>query len=54
MQFSISLIKLIASFLTSRQFKASVEGELSSPKKIMAGVPQGYVLAPLLYILRGF
>jgi hypothetical protein len=51
MQFSISLIKVTASFLTIRQFKVSVEGEFSSPRKIMAGVPQGSVLAPVLYSL---
>jgi hypothetical protein len=51
LQFPISLIKLIASFLTNRTFKASVEGELSSPRKVAAGVPQGYVLAPILYSL---
>jgi hypothetical protein len=51
MQFLISLNKLIASFLTKRQFKVSVECVLSSPKKIMAGVLQGSVLAPVLYSL---
>jgi hypothetical protein len=51
LQFPISLIKLIASFLTNRKFEASVEGEISSPRKVAAGVPQGSVLAPLLYSL---
>jgi hypothetical protein len=51
MQFSISLIKLIAFFLANRQFKVSVEGELSSSRKIMSGVTQGYLLAPVLYSL---
>jgi hypothetical protein len=49
--FSASLMKLIASFLSNRKFKVSVEGELSSPRKIAAGVPQGSVLAPVLYSL---
>jgi hypothetical protein len=49
LQFSISLIKPIASFLTNRKFKVSVEGELSSPRKVAAGVPQSSVLAPVLY-----
>jgi hypothetical protein len=51
LQFSISLIKLIASFLTNRKFKNSVEGELSSPRKVAAGMPQGSVLAQVLYSL---
>jgi hypothetical protein len=40
LKFSTSLIKLIASFLSNKKFKVSVEGELSSPRKIAAGVPQ--------------
>jgi hypothetical protein len=40
LQFPINLIKLIASFLTNRKFKVSVEGELSSPKKVAVGMPQ--------------
>jgi hypothetical protein len=51
LRFTISLTKLIASFLTNRKFKFSVEGELSSPRKVAAGVPQGYVLAQVLYSL---
>jgi hypothetical protein len=51
LQFSTSLVKLITSFLTNRQFKISVECELSSPKKVAAGVPQCSVLAPVLYTL---
>jgi hypothetical protein len=51
LQFSTSLIKLIASFLTNREYKVSVEGELSSPRKVAAGLPQGFVLAPVLYSL---
>jgi hypothetical protein len=46
LQFPISLIKLIASFLTKRKFKVSVEGELSSPRKVVAGVPKVSILAP--------
>jgi hypothetical protein len=41
LKFSISLIKLISSFLSQRQFRVSVEGERSTPRGIQAGVPQG-------------
>jgi hypothetical protein len=51
LQFPISLIKLIVSFLTNRKFKVSVDGELSSPRKVAAGVPQVSVLVPVLYSL---
>jgi hypothetical protein len=50
-QFSTSVIKLIDSFLTDRKFKFSLEGEFSVPRKIMASLPQGSVLAPVLYSL---
>jgi hypothetical protein len=41
LQFSTSLIKLITSFLSQRKFKVSVEGEMSTPRYMQAGVPQG-------------
>jgi hypothetical protein len=49
MEFSTSLIKLIISFLSQRKFSVSVEGEMSTPRKIRAGVPQGSVFFPTLY-----
>jgi hypothetical protein len=36
---------LIAFFLSNRKFQVLVEGELSSPRKRAAGVPQGSILA---------
>jgi hypothetical protein len=45
------LIKLITSYLSHRKFRVSVEGELSTPRNIEAGVPQGSILAPTLYSL---
>jgi hypothetical protein len=41
LKFSISLIKLISSFLCQRKFRVSVECEMSTPRDIQAGVPQG-------------
>lgn len=43
------LVKLIASFLKYRRFTVSVNRELSSPRSIPAGLPQGSVISPLLY-----
>jgi retron-type reverse transcriptase len=51
LRFSTSLIKLISSFLSQRKFRASVEGEMSTPREMKAGVPQRSVLSPTLYNL---
>jgi hypothetical protein len=51
MEFSTNLIKLISSFLSQRKFRVSVEGEMSAPRDIKAGVPQGSVLSLSLYNL---
>jgi retron-type reverse transcriptase len=51
LKFSTSLIKFINSFLSQRKFRISVKGELSTPRDIQAGVPQGSVLSPILYSL---
>jgi retron-type reverse transcriptase len=51
MEFSVNLIKLINSFISQRKFRVSVEGELSTPRYMEAGVPQGSVLSPTLYNL---
>jgi hypothetical protein len=49
LEFSTSLIKLISSVLSQRKFSVSVEGEMSAPREMRAGVPQGSVLSPTLY-----
>jgi hypothetical protein len=49
LDFSASLIKLISSFLSKRKFSLSVEGEMSSPRIMQAGVPQGSVHSPSLF-----
>jgi hypothetical protein len=51
LQFPVNLTKLINSYLTNRKFRVLVEGELSTPREVQAGVPQDSVLAPILYSL---
>jgi hypothetical protein len=43
------LIKPIGSFLSHRKFKISVEAEMSTPRVMQTGVPQGSVLSPTLF-----
>jgi hypothetical protein len=47
--FSVSLIKLISSFLYKRKFFVSVENEMSTPRIMKARVPQGSVLSRTLF-----
>jgi hypothetical protein len=42
-------VKLISSFLSQRKFRDLVEGEMSTPRDMPAGVPQGSVLSPTMY-----
>jgi hypothetical protein len=49
LEFLTSLIKLIRSFLSQSKFRVSAEGEISTPREMRAGVPQGSVLLPALY-----
>jgi hypothetical protein len=50
LNFSISPIEFISYFLL-RKSRLSVEGEISTPRDMKAGVPQGSVLSPTLYSL---
>jgi hypothetical protein len=47
--FPLYLNKLISSFLADRTFQVTLNGSLSTTKKVPAGVPQGAVLSPTLY-----
>jgi hypothetical protein len=49
LEFLASFIKLIGSFLSQRKFRVSVDGEMSTPMIMQAGVPQGSVLSPSLF-----
>jgi hypothetical protein len=49
LDFVVSLIKLISSFLYKRKFFVSVENEMSAPRIMKVGVPQGSILSPTLF-----
>jgi hypothetical protein len=49
LKLSISLIKLINPVLSQRKFRVSVKGEMSTPREILGGLPQGSFLSPKLY-----
>lgn len=46
-----SYVKLLSSYLSDRVFRVREENEYSSLKDIKAGVPQGSILGPLLYLI---
>lgn len=47
----MDIIHLINSYITNRRFKVKLNGKFSEEKPIKAGVPQGSILGPLLYII---
>lgn len=48
-KFPTYITKLVKSFLTKRSFHVSIDGTASKSHNIIAGVPQGSVLSPILY-----
>jgi hypothetical protein len=54
LNFLTRMTKLINSFLLQRKFIVSVEGEMSTPRRMKAGVPQGSVLSPTLYNITNY
>lgn len=43
------ILKIVKSFLENRKFVVEIDATHSSPRNILAGVPQGSVLSPILY-----
>ena len=45
-----SLYKWLANFLTQRQMRVVIDGQLSGDAPVDSGVPRGTVLGPLLFL----
>ena len=48
---SANLLNLLDDFLKERKQRVVLNGQVSTYKNIIAGVPQGYILGPLLFLI---
>ena len=49
--FSKNTIAWFKSYLCERKFKISINSSYSSPSNLLCGIPQGFFLGPLLFLL---
>ena len=51
MGFTGNILRLLQSFLNNRCQRVTVNGQTSGWLPILAGVPQAYILGPLLFLI---
>ena len=49
--FSKDVILWFKSYLSNRKIKVNLKKTFSKPGKLLCGVPEGYILGPLLFLL---
>ena len=45
------MLKWISNFIRDRYFSVKIHEQLSSPRKLYYGVPQGYILSPIIFAI---